>query len=711
MLQAGDRIDIWVVERALGAGGMGSVYRCHNHTARRILAAVKVLDASLRTMPGARERFVREAEILFQLDHPGIVKVRNVRTDTDPPYLEMEYVVGESLEKVLERGALPLDRALDLMDQLLAAVDYLHTRGIRHRDIKPANVLIRRDGTLKLVDFGLAVEADVTRITQAGMTFGTVSYAPPEWMTPDKLDAVLWDVYAAGVLLYELLVGGVAFPVSGGTTARQQAMQVMLAKQSHAPLDPGPIFPDAVRSLVRDMTHADASSRLARADLALGRLRTIPRNTLPPLELPPLEEPTAEVANMTWVEPVAPDPAVTLSAAHKMPGPTLAVPEEKPARSGLPWLLAGATLLAAVGVSAAVGVGVLWALRQSEVLEVAPRDVGLVVSGLPVGTPVTLWLDGAAIPASSQPFSWSVVGVQPGAHTVTWAVGADCGGCADVCPSWCGSGALTLDVPAGEGAWTSAIPLAPPAARPVRVAPVGLPPDVAGTVTSGAATAPLAGASATISLLPGLWPVLIVAGACPDGLAPCAADGACPPGCVSFAGQVEVPWGEGPVSYAPELTWVAPVAERPVPDRPSRPGPDASPPPAASGGSGSLVTVGAFSSWVGANPDWMRDAAIAAGRADDLYLPGWSGASPPAGVSGSAPVTGVSWYAASAFCRSKGGLAALDAPPASWTEGPAPAIEWRVDGTRAAWRTSDSTTSTAVKKAQALAIAGFRCAR
>src|SRR5690349_3312030 len=121
---------------------MGSVYRCHNRTATRILAAIKVLEGGLKRYPEAEARFIRAAEILFQLDHPNIVKVRNIRTETDPPYLEMEFVAGSSLDERLRRGPLPYPEAVAIMRQGAEAIAYLHAKGIRHRDIKPANLLL-----------------------------------------------------------------------------------------------------------------------------------------------------------------------------------------------------------------------------------------------------------------------------------------------------------------------------------------------------------------------------------------------------------------------------------------------------------------------------------------------------------------------------------------------------------------------------------------
>ena len=128
MLKPGDTIDIWVVDRALGQGGMGSVYRCHNREAKRILAAVKVLDARFGRQDIAKARFIREAEILFSLDHPHIVKVRNVRMDLELPYLEMEFIDGVNLETRMHEGPMSPAVALPLFRQVADALRYLHVQ-------------------------------------------------------------------------------------------------------------------------------------------------------------------------------------------------------------------------------------------------------------------------------------------------------------------------------------------------------------------------------------------------------------------------------------------------------------------------------------------------------------------------------------------------------------------------------------------------------
>ncbi|MCB9764302.1 MAG: serine/threonine protein kinase [Alphaproteobacteria bacterium] len=275
MLKPGDTIDIWVVERALGQGGMGSVYRCHNRSARRILAAIKVLDPSLSRVTSAKARFVREAEILFALDHPSIVKVRNVRMDGEMPYLEMEFIDGESLERRIRKGPMPLADALPLFTQAADALVYMHGLGIRHRDIKPSNLLVQRGKQLKLVDFGIATEQGGVAITESGQAFGSVSYAPPEWIDPRTLDPVKWDIYSLGVVFFEALTGRSAFPVDTEGTSRQQALKVMMEKQGHPELDPGRGFPDALRELIREMTRPDPAQRLDSAVAVQERLEVL----------------------------------------------------------------------------------------------------------------------------------------------------------------------------------------------------------------------------------------------------------------------------------------------------------------------------------------------------------------------------------------------------------------------------------------------------
>ncbi|MCK6524233.1 serine/threonine protein kinase, partial [Myxococcota bacterium] len=317
MLSPGDPIDIWVVERALGQGGMGSVYRCHNRDAPRILAAVKVLDAGMSRVHSVKARFVREAEILFTLNHKHIVKVRNVRMEGELPYIEMEFINGESLESRIAKGACPLPEALNLLGQAADALAYMHRMGVRHRDIKPSNMLVEGDGSLKIVDFGIAADLQGEAITRTDEAFGSVSYAPPEWVDPKTLDPVKWDLYALGVVFYELVAGRMAFPMASGGSHRQQAMRLMMQKQSHPPLDPGEGYPEGVRALIRDLTTSSPAERLGSADLVLERV-----NALRGVEMGPVTGPAAPAMRsheVTWYdgagETLTPEPAVGATLA------------------------------------------------------------------------------------------------------------------------------------------------------------------------------------------------------------------------------------------------------------------------------------------------------------------------------------------------------------------------------------------------------------
>lgn len=268
----GGVVDGWLVERALGRGGMGAVWRC---TRGGESAALKVLDPVFVARPDVAARFAREAKLLAELSHPGVVRVRQVKLEGSSPYLEMEYVEGENLEDRLSRGPIAAGEAIGLGVQLLDAIVYLHDAGVCHRDIKPSNVLLDRSGQLKLVDFGLAVGIDTTQITDEHTSFGTVSYAPPEWVRPDVLDPELWDLYACGVVLFEMLTGLVAFPGAPDIEPRQQAVGIMTAKQTAPALDPGPAFAGDLRQIVRDLTEGDPTKRLATAREARGRLRRL----------------------------------------------------------------------------------------------------------------------------------------------------------------------------------------------------------------------------------------------------------------------------------------------------------------------------------------------------------------------------------------------------------------------------------------------------
>ncbi|MGQ9863405.1 MAG: serine/threonine protein kinase [Bacteroidia bacterium] len=202
------------IEKLIGEGGMGVVYYgVHEEIDRK--AAIKVINPELLTNPSIRERFLREARILAQLDHPNIVRLYEFIA-RDNLFLIMEYVDGIPLDKYIHtylRGPIPLRQALEIFRQVLSAFSYAHKRGVIHRDIKPSNILLRSDGVPKVLDFGIARILDPQKgdpsLTRTGTTLGTMMYMSPEQLkakSPEEIDHRS-DIYSLGIVLYEMVTG------------------------------------------------------------------------------------------------------------------------------------------------------------------------------------------------------------------------------------------------------------------------------------------------------------------------------------------------------------------------------------------------------------------------------------------------------------------------------------------------------------------------
>ncbi|MGW2923138.1 Stk1 family PASTA domain-containing Ser/Thr kinase [Streptomyces angustmyceticus] len=205
------------VQARIAAGGMATVYQAVDTRLDRVLA-LKVMHPGLATDEAFVERFIREAKSVARLSHPNVVGVFDQGTDGTYVYLAMEYVAGCTLRDVLrERGALQPRAALDVLEPILAALGAAHRAGLVHRDMKPENVLIGDDGRVKVADFGLVRAVDTNTTASTGSVLGTVSYLAPEQLEHGTADARV-DVYACGVVLYEMLTGGK--PHTGGTVAQ-----------------------------------------------------------------------------------------------------------------------------------------------------------------------------------------------------------------------------------------------------------------------------------------------------------------------------------------------------------------------------------------------------------------------------------------------------------------------------------------------------------
>ncbi|HEX5137999.1 MAG TPA: serine/threonine-protein kinase [Planctomycetota bacterium] len=197
------------VEGVIGRGGMGTVYMARQLSLGRPVA-IKVLPKDLAREEQFLERFHREADALSRLSHPGIVAVFDRGEIDGQPYLVMEYVEGTSLREAMRGGPLPLAETLRVTAAVLAALDHAHEKGIVHRDVKPENILLSGDGAVKVADFGLSRllgPDDATRLTRTQLVLGTYEYMAPEQREHAREADPRSDLYAVGVVLYEMLAG------------------------------------------------------------------------------------------------------------------------------------------------------------------------------------------------------------------------------------------------------------------------------------------------------------------------------------------------------------------------------------------------------------------------------------------------------------------------------------------------------------------------
>ena len=223
-----------ILER-IGTGGMAIVYKAKCHRLNR-LVAVKILKSDLAQDEDFRRRFNAESQAVAQLSHPNIVSVYDVSKGGDIEYIVMELIDGITLKQYMEkRGQLNWRESLHFITQIMRGLSHAHSRGIVHRDIKPQNVMVLRDGSVKVADFGIAcLENAAQTLTQEAL--GSVHYISPEQARGDRTDARS-DIYSAGVVLYEMLTGRLPFEGdSAVSVAIQHLSSVPLAPREALPL-------------------------------------------------------------------------------------------------------------------------------------------------------------------------------------------------------------------------------------------------------------------------------------------------------------------------------------------------------------------------------------------------------------------------------------------------------------------------------------------
>ncbi|WEV61053.1 Stk1 family PASTA domain-containing Ser/Thr kinase [Streptococcaceae bacterium ESL0729] len=258
MIQVGKLFaERYLVMKEIGRGGMANVYLAEDTFLDNRLVAIKVLRSNLENDSIAIARFQREAYAMSELNHPNIVGISDVGDVDNQQYIVMEYIDGVTLKQYIkEHAPLSNDEAIHYISQILSAMKLAHERGIIHRDLKPQNILISKSGDAKVTDFGIAMAFAETSLTQTNSMFGSIHYLSPEQARGAKA-TVQSDIYAMGIILYEMLTGDVPFDGDSAVTIALQHFQ----KPLPSIININKNVPQALENVVIKATAKDLSDR------------------------------------------------------------------------------------------------------------------------------------------------------------------------------------------------------------------------------------------------------------------------------------------------------------------------------------------------------------------------------------------------------------------------------------------------------------------
>ncbi len=361
-----------------GSGGMSVIYRALDRSLGRIVA-IKILRPNLTKDPAFLDKFQQEARSIAKMAHPNIVTVHDVGSDGATYYIVMEMVAGSDLKKLIkQRGALPLNRALDYAIQLCAGLGFAHRSKLVHADVKPQNILINRDGVVKVTDFGIAqAYTDTMPQTRSKVVWGSPHYFAPEQARGEKPSPAS-DVYSIGIVLFEMFTGRLPYT---GTSQRELALAHLKADIPRAS-EHNPDLPDELsRVIFKVMSkrpndryqHADQLGQILSQIRERSRVGLLQRASAPPAESfrprQPASPAPAPAATFTPPAPAIPSPpapffhsdgSVNVEATGGYTGPFL--PQRQVRADGADMVTIALVVLAFLAVAGLLPLYILWVL-------------------------------------------------------------------------------------------------------------------------------------------------------------------------------------------------------------------------------------------------------------------------------------------------------------------------------------------------------------
>ena len=266
----GQTISHYKIIDKLGEGGMGIIYKAEDLKLRRTVA-LKVLTESFTQDEESKRRFIHEAQAASSLQHNNICTIHEIdETPEGQLFISMDYYEGETLKNKIYKELLSLDEIINITTQIAEGLSKAHEKGIIHRDIKPANIFITKDGTVKILDFGLAKKIDQTQFTRTGMKFGTTDYMSPEQIKGEKVD-LRTDIWSLGIILYEMLTGQQPFKAD-----YEQAVVYLILNQE--PENAGKFredIPDRLLDILEKSIAKDREDRYEDLGLMIDELRNV----------------------------------------------------------------------------------------------------------------------------------------------------------------------------------------------------------------------------------------------------------------------------------------------------------------------------------------------------------------------------------------------------------------------------------------------------